>query len=68
MNWLQRLKAKHWDVEWIADPPTGIPMSNGGADRVPRFRAGLRAMRADLFEHRWIALTIVGAIIAALIS
>lgn len=67
MSWWKRWKAKHWDETKETLPPsergTRIPDTI-----VPPLRAFANAIWKDLVEHRWAAIGVIAAIIAALIA
>lgn len=67
MKWWRGWRARHWDKRIIKDSP-GQEVGQGWYEHVPKLREWCERAWADLVTHRWIALTIVGAIIAALLA
>jgi len=67
MNWWKRWKNRHWEKRWIPDPPGG-PFVVEGYEETPLFRSVLERVWRDLVTHRWLAFSIIAAIIAALIA
>lgn len=67
MKWLKQWKSKHWDKRVIKDPPK-LEVGQGWYEHTPKLRKICERVWADIVEHRWLALSMVAVIVAALIS